>query len=266
MRLDRFLPIVFALSCAACATSTAEPPVVGISTSAAQKIGQRVWQNECGGTVAGLTSWNSGENFASLGIGHFIWYPAGVTGPYEESFPAVLKHLASRGVKIPAWLSNAEDCPWSTRQSFEAQRDSVRMKELRNLLANTVPLQTEVLASRFLTGTKKILAAAPAAERSTLQARIQALSVVPSGLYGMMDYVNFKGEGINPAERYQGVGWGLLQVLQEMKGTPTGAAASAEFAKAAQRTLDRRIKLAPKKEDQWRAGWFNRCAGYAKPF
>ena len=42
-----------------------------------ERIGKRIWSNECNGTVDGLTSWNTGENFASLGIGHFIWYPAG---------------------------------------------------------------------------------------------------------------------------------------------------------------------------------------------
>ena len=246
--------------------SHAETPSANISTATAKKIGQRIWQNECAGTISGLTSWNSGENFASLGIGHFIWYPAGVKGPYEESFPAVLKHFKSRGVKVPAWLLEAEHCPWPTKKTFEAQRDSVRMKELRNLLANTVPLQTEVLVARFLDGTKTILKAAPAPERPAIQARIKALSEIPGGLYGMMDYVNFKGEGTNPAERYQGVGWGLLQVLQEMKGTPTGMAAVVEYSAAARRTLDRRIQLAPKKETQWREGWLSRCAGYARPF
>jgi hypothetical protein len=33
---------------------------------------------------------------------------------------------------------------------------------------------------------------------------------------------------------------------------------------AARLTLDRRIQLAPKPESQWRAGWFNRCASYAR--
>lgn len=239
---------------------------INLSNQAAKKIGQRIWMNECGGTVDGLTSWNPGENFASLGIGHFIWYPAGVNGPYEESFPHVLKHLQSRGVKLPTWLRPSDDCPWKDKQSFEAQKNSIHMKELRNLLANTVPLQTEALANRFLSASKKLVATAPAAERAILKARIKALSEVPAGLYAMMDYVNFKGEGSNPNERYQNVGWGLLQVLQEMQGTPVGVAATVEFSKAAQRTLARRIKLAPKKEEQWRAGWMSRCASYGKPF
>lgn len=267
MHISHLLSLAAILFCAGCATAPAEAPLIdGINPATAKKIGQRVWLNECNGTVSGLTSWNTGENFASLGIGHFIWYPTGTKGPYEESFPAVLKHLAAKGVKLPDWLTTSEGCPWPDKKTFQAQKDSVRMKELRNLLANTVSLQAEVLAKRFLDGTKKIISAAPSGERKQIQQRIQNLAAVPAGLYGMMDYVNFKGEGTNPSERYQGQGWGLLQVLQEMPGTPVGVAATKEFSLAAQRTLDRRIKLAPKKEDQWRAGWLDRCAGYAKPF
>jgi hypothetical protein len=34
------------------------------SSTEARRIGKRIWQNECNGTISGLTSWNSGENFA----------------------------------------------------------------------------------------------------------------------------------------------------------------------------------------------------------
>ena len=57
-------------------------------------IGRKIWQNECNGTIAGLTSWNEGENFASLGIGHFIWYPKNQRGPFEESFPKLVSFIA----------------------------------------------------------------------------------------------------------------------------------------------------------------------------
>ena len=36
-----------------------------------------------GGTISGLTSWNVGENFASLGIGHFIWYRKRPARPFR---------------------------------------------------------------------------------------------------------------------------------------------------------------------------------------
>jgi hypothetical protein len=75
-----------------------------LSHGDALKIGKRVWQNECGGTISGLTSWNEGENFASLGIGHFIWYPKGQRGPFEESFPKLVSFVSSRGAKLPGFL------------------------------------------------------------------------------------------------------------------------------------------------------------------
>ncbi|MGZ5512150.1 MAG: hypothetical protein ACXWG7_02070, partial [Chthoniobacterales bacterium] len=73
--------------CLALAGSGFPAQAITLSRADAQRIGRKVWQNECGGTIAGLTSWNAGENFASLGIGHFIWYPKDVRGPFEESFP-----------------------------------------------------------------------------------------------------------------------------------------------------------------------------------
>jgi hypothetical protein len=91
------------------------------------------------------------------------------------------------------------------------------------------------------------------------------VAATPNGVYALVDYVNFKGEGTNPRERYRGQGWGLLQVLQEMNDNSAGPAA-AEFSRAAKRVLARRIANAPRREDQWRAGWFTRCDSYARPF
>src|SRR5215469_6389823 len=99
--------------------ATGVPTLIGITLShnEAIKIGKKIWQNECNGTVAGLTSWNEGENFASLGIGHFIWYPRGRRGPFEESFPRLIDFKITRGVKLPASLSgtNERPCPWNSR-------------------------------------------------------------------------------------------------------------------------------------------------------
>ncbi len=270
-----FLPRFFSLpasgisSCLLTACLLALPPAelraeeFRIPPATAQRIGQRIWQNECAGTVAGLTSWNKGEAFGSFGIGHFIWYPKGGRRTYEESFPALADFLVSRGVPVPDWI-RARDCPWRDRGEFQAAVSSPRMRELRDLLAKTIPLQGEFAARRSLNSLPKILAAAPKAERPLIEGRFRALGATPGGLYCLMDYVNFKGEGTNPAERYQGTGWGLLQVLQNMQGKPGPAEAPGEFAAAARRTLDRRIRLAPKPEEQWRAGWFSRCASYAK--
>src|SRR3954471_21029524 len=113
------------------------------------RIGRRIWQNECAGSVEGLTSWNSGENFASLGIGHFIWYPAGVEGPFVESFPKLVARLGRDGVKLPAWLREAQDCPWPNREALLRDHDGSRQKELRALLAGTAREQTQFIIDRL---------------------------------------------------------------------------------------------------------------------
>src|SRR5437660_12849442 len=85
---------------------------MAISHSDALKVGTRVWQNECNGTISGLTAWNQGEDFASLGIGHFIWYPKGRRGPFEESLPKRIRLLSYRGAKLPTLLSTTGAQPW----------------------------------------------------------------------------------------------------------------------------------------------------------
>src|ERR1700728_3197824 len=69
-----------------------------ISKEVAEQVGQRIWMNECRGSLAGLTSWNEGEEFASLGIGHFIWYPTNKTGKFKAKFPELLGFLDQQKV------------------------------------------------------------------------------------------------------------------------------------------------------------------------
>jgi len=75
--------------------------------------------------------------------------------------------------------------------------------------------------------------------------------------------VNFKGEGVSPAERYNGQGWGLLQVLETM---PTSGKALPEFSKAADIVLTRRVKNSPpaRNEAKWLPGWRNRLSTYTR--
>jgi hypothetical protein len=234
-----------------------------LSEKELESIGHRVWQNECGGTREGLTSWNQGENFASLGIGHFIWYPKGVDGPFDESFPKLVHFFAANGVKLPAWLAPDARCPWATRADFEAARHGDHLEELRTLLASTVPLQSRFLADRLAQALPKMLAAAPEAERDPIRRQFERLSASGPGTFALIDYVNFKGEGTNPTERYHGEGWGLLQVLSGMHGSGPGAAA--EFGSSAAEVLTRRVRNSPpeRHEDRWLAGWKNRVRAYA---
>jgi hypothetical protein len=140
------------------------------------------------------------------------------------------------------------------------------MKALRAFLQQTIGLQTEFIVQRLQQALPKMQQAAQAPDRQRIEKQFYAVSKTPNGLYALIDYVNFKGEGVNPKERYRNQGWGLLQVLQEMQGQPSGQAAAREFAAAAKRTLGRRIANAPKPESQWRLGWFRRCDTYAQPW
>jgi hypothetical protein len=224
------------------------------------RIGGKVWMNECGGTVAGLTSWNEGEAFASLGIGHFIWYPAGRPGPFEESFPVLMAYLAAHGTPVPAWMHGP--CPWNGREEFMAAQDSERMNVLRTLLADTVPLQARFLARRMQDALPKMLAAAGPGETETVRRNFERLEATGPGTFELIDYVNFKGEGTLETERYKGQGWGLLQVLEAMPG---GGDPVREFSQAAKATLARRVRNAPpeRHEERWLPGWYARVERYA---
>jgi hypothetical protein len=253
--------LLASLACLALGVSAGLAGEIKISDAEADRIGKKIWRNECAGTRDGLTAWNKGEDFPSLGIGHFIWYPQGKRGPFKESFPALKDYLQLQGVKLPGWLAAAKACPWSDRAAFMADFRSPRMEELRSLLASTVGQQARFAALRLESALPQMLAAAPASEREKIRRNFYRVANAPGGLYPLMDYVNFKGEGTSPTERYQGEGWGLLQVLAGMSdsGSPTAA-----FSQSADRALTRRVELSPpaRGEKRWLPGWRNRLATY----
>jgi hypothetical protein len=251
---------VIASGCVAAAAIT-------ISHADALKIGKRVWQNECGGTISGLTSWNQGEGFASLGIGHFIWYPKGARGPFEESFPKLVSFVSGRGAKLPALLLGAgrgQPCPWNSRAEFFEVQNSAEMNQLRRFLVDTIDLQAEFLVARLEAALPKMLAESGPTDRNNVQQQFERLTKTSQGCYALIDYVNFKGEGVLHSERYQGQGWGLLQVLEAMHGNSDSGAPD-EFARAAKIVLTRRVHNAPpdRHESRWLTGWLHRVNSYS---
>ena len=214
----------------------------------------------------GLTSWNSGEEFPSLGIGHFIWYPKSFQGPFEQSFPGLIAFAQERGAKPPAMALTA-DAPWNSKAEFERALNSSETKALRPWLANSVNLQTDFIIARSVAALPKMEQAAPASQKAKIRTNYKKVAETSNGVYALIDYVNFKGEGISETERYNGQGWGLMWVLMDKKDVPAGQPAVREFAAAAKRVLDRRIANSPpdRGESRWRQGWHNRCDGYTQP-
>jgi hypothetical protein len=238
---------------------------IALSHADVLKIGKKIWQNECNGTISGLTAWNAGEDFASLGIGHFIWYPKGRRGPFEESFPKLVSFISKRGAKLPALLLGSEKpCPWNSRAEFLQAQNSREMNQLRRFLTDTIDLQAEFLIARLEAALPKMLAEAAPADRISVQQQFERLARTPEGCYALVDYVNFKGEGVLHTERYMGQGWGLLQVLEAMHGT-SDAAAPDEFARAAKAVLTQRVHNSPpeRHESRWLSGWLRRVNSYS---
>ena len=249
-----------------CASTVAAPVAGNLTASQKSAIGRKIWQNECAGSVAGLTTWNAGEEFPSMGIGHFIWYPAGFKGRFEESWPQFAAFARQRGANPPPVAHEAHS-PWTSKAQFQAEFKSPRLTALRTWLAGNVTLQTDFIIARSRAALPKILAAAPASEKARIEANYQKVATTSQGTYALIDYVNFKGDGTQASEKYNGAGWGLMQVLGGMKDVPAGAPAASEFAASAKRMLSRRIANSPpaRGEKRWEEGWHNRCNSYAKP-
>lgn len=247
------------LSLCLCGLAWSQP--ISVDPSEARAAGLKVWQNECSGSVDGLTSWNYGEEFPSLGIGHFIWYPQGQSGPFEESFPKLIAYLRSRHSDVPKWIPEA--CPWPDRQSFLADYNGSRLRELRRYLAARVGDQTQFMVLRLQEALPKMQAASRQPE--LVKQRFNTLLKSHGGIYCLLDYVNFKGEGVKTTERYAGQGWGLLQVLEECDSNAFSRNPLSAFSQSAERVLRRRVKNSPPErgEQRWLNGWTRRVYSYS---
>ncbi len=221
------------------------------------KIGIKIWQNQCGvwempDKMSGVneimkqrvTAWeDSGSDDAQnshalIGIGQFIWYPDSNPKIFQEEWPHVARFLEDHGVDIPKWARRG--CPWPNREAFENDLEGPRLTHLREHLVKRKAIieQTRTIAQRLdkalaniqadldeeiatATGTDSEGLPTSVATKKKITDRFnQILSMKkPSGLYALMDYVHFCGEGILKTERNEEHpnGWGLRQVLDQMK-------------------------------------------------
>ncbi len=262
IRFTLLLSLIILCTNTVLADSSSSPTKLRLSADQATEVGHKVWMNECGGRVDGLTSWNVGEEFPSLGIGHFIWYPEGVKGPFVERFPDVVKFLRAHGAEPPSWLKDDMACPWKSREEFLAEQQSPKMVELRNFLSATVALQTDYLIQRLENALPKMLEKSEPANRKKIKKQFErVLNSGAAGAFELIDYVNFKGEGVAETERYKGQGWGMLQVLELMD--ETGDPVSS-FSEGAKKALTRRVQNSPpaRHEERWLPGWTRRINAY----
>jgi hypothetical protein len=169
---------------------------------------------------------------------------------------------------LPNLLLGAGELPclWNSRAEFLQARQTTEMKQLRQFLADTVDLQAEFMVNRLETALPKMLDEAGLADRENVRRQFERVASTPQGCYALVDYVNFKGEGVLHTERYRGQGWGLLQVLEQMHGIETGPGATREFSNSSAAILRRRVQNSPpeRHEARWLTGWLNRVRSYSE--
>ena len=239
-----------------------------LSSTELRAIGKQIFINEGGGNMKRLVHWNVGEDFASMGIGHFLWYPAGRKQSFGNTFPGLLDYMAGKGVQLPGWLQQARrtGAPWRSRSELLQASNSAQVRELQELLYNTQEIQAEYIVNRARQAMPRLVKTSTGNMQQHVAQNLNAVANTSGGWYALIDYVNFKGEGLGSGG-YKGYSWGLRQVLEEMRPSAPGQQALHEFADAAMRVLHRRVRNSDpsRNEARWLKGWQNRVNTYRNP-
>jgi hypothetical protein len=263
----QYLLCFFLLLSVVCHYNTAQGHIVilnRLNTAERLSIAHRIWLNESQGQITGLSHWNPGERFASMGIGHFTWYPA--PHRYHGTFAQLLQYFQKHNVILPAWLRAQPQpaCPWPNRRVFYQDINSPMMRDLRAFLLDHINLQVAFMIERLEHALQRMLQDLPVAQQQQLNTHFWQLANTNDGLYALIDYVNFKGEGLkHPPHRH---GWGLKQVLLMMQHAPASYSPLQQFIWSADEILTRRVLEAPRNEhtERWLKGWRRRIYRYTE--
>jgi len=178
----------------------------------------------------------------------------------------MIDYYVANKVEIPKWLLQARKigAPWKNKEVFERARLDKEFQQLKTILMNTKALQTQFFFDRVNASIPEIITHVAPAYKKHIVSNYNALVNSRGGLYPLIDYINFKGKGIKATERYNNQGWGLLQVLKNMRPVKRGPGALAEFSRVAYLMLKRRVQNSPieKNEKRWLPGWKKRTDSY----
>lgn len=240
------------------------PLSINLTQAQKNEIAKRIWFSEASGNYDKLAFWNQNEKFPSLGICHFIWFPEHCTEQYTQTFPELLAYFKKRSIQLPLWLQNAQYAPWKTREEFLNPEHQKQIEELKAFMHKTMDVQVDFIIERFERMWPAILKEASEENKKKVATNYALLMHTSQGIFALLDYLNYKGAGTDPKERYFNVGWGLLQVLTAMKTTNKDDAVN-QFVQAAKEVLTYRVEHAPSHkahEKQWLPGFFNRLDRY----
>lgn len=217
------------------------------------EFGAKMFANECASKKEYLVWWSPKEDFANFGIGHFIWFPAGKKFPFIEQFPELVGFYLEKNEPIPPVINmyKLTGLPWSSKAELDS--DS-RKQEVIDWLASTTGIQAAFIIFKAMDSLKEI-----AANNPEVLYMLNELCETSRGRYAVVDYLNFKGTGLDPKERIRGEGWGLLQVLEILKRPDVD-----NFIDAAAEVLKRRvINYTDEQNDlKFIDGWLKRLETY----
>jgi hypothetical protein len=189
-----------------------------------------------------MISWDE-RGFAYVGVCEAIWYPE--TPDKDKKFlgdwPAFCESLKEQGIDVPD-LALAP-APWHSQEELNADLENLnksdeeiadpdqinrkhQLSELVNFLKREDVIKSEY-GSRVdrlekaidPNSESSILKDLPPGKAEIIKANFNLVAHIkpdarrPVGLYALVDYCNFKGEGTAPAERYNTEPWGLGEVL-----------------------------------------------------
>lgn len=225
-------------------SSTSSP----LSSDQRTKLINYIAQKEFSGNWRNSVGWNTKESFPSLGLGHYIWYPAGKRGPFDESFPQFIKFAKEKNpnLKFPETLKvdangNIPPAPWATKSAFQSAKDSGQLDPLIQFLQrdDIKQLQLDFQMAKLNEFSTQL---GTAKEKQLLN----ELKSTPNGLALLVHYRIFKGDGMTASERYthdgKSHGWGLKQVLEHAAASANSGSAIDKVKQSAITLLTNRAK------------------------
>ncbi len=188
-------------------------------------LGHRLWETY--NSEKKIILWDE-RGFACVGIAQFLWEPAGVNTIFGDDWRSCALALKSQGVALEDWMLGPS--PWSSEEEFNraVEQHDPRLEQLRVSLSTPLVIreQARVIVERFqkalfLNSENSILNNLPPGEAELLLANAKAVANVcdenqrPLGLFALIDYTHFKGEGLDGG--YNTQSWGLQRVLWNMQ-------------------------------------------------
>jgi hypothetical protein len=230
-------------------------PYLNPSADQVQNITANLLNNETSCNPKFIMQWDSkaGEDFPSIGLPHVVWFREGQKQVVDESFPRFWKYIKDN-YKGTAQIPNLGDpsspsftSPWKTKEEFDA---SPLKGDIGRFLLDpdVIKLQAQFAMKRGVQSAYLIMAANsldpnPKISNENICGTFKKLLSSKKGLREIIDYANWKGEGVHyeEATKNQKIRWGLKQVIENMGSVSSPDDAEKKFADASEQALKTRV-------------------------